>query len=272
MIISIVSFHLLYPFWLLLYWIYSFFHHRTCPLHFCPIDSRNRSEVPFLPKNCMVLSQYQLSMWFAHLLAFMNVFSYILLSWKLFNLELRDTACPPYEYLLSKIKEPPKGFLLLLLDSIFYLGHFLLISFRYMILILCYKWTKFSFQSFLQTSFDSLSEFMKFILHLPMTFTSILFHLGYTLHSLIQRLYFIIYQWMGYDRITSTKYSIFQSDGITLDSQSGTFFRLQHYAFAARMAGTDAIPFDVDSFLHVQIIDNKNLLLPNKKLDIQIQD
>lgn len=47
---------------------------------------------------------------------------------------------------------------------------------------------------------------------------------------------------------TFIKRPIFHADGKTIDLQSSTYHHLKTYAFAARAAGTDTVPFDVDSF------------------------
>ena len=127
---------LLYPFWLLCYWLYSVFSPNKCRCHRRCHHSPS-SSISVLPCNCMVLSTVQLSMWFASLLRLMDTFLRISLLWQRFKMEFILSLIPLYEYVLTKIKEPPKGIIRAIIDFLFVLSHFLVLFFGYILAILC---------------------------------------------------------------------------------------------------------------------------------------
>ena len=79
----------------------------------------------------MVLSAIQLSMWFTSLLRLMDTFLRISFLWWRFKMEFILALIPPYEYVLTKIKEPPKGIILAIVDIFFVTIHFLVLFFGY---------------------------------------------------------------------------------------------------------------------------------------------
>ena len=192
----------------------------------------------------MVLSHYQVSMWFAYLLGFSNIFSIISFSWKAFQQEFFLLMIPPYTFLLEKIKEPPKGIISMFFDIIFVTGHFLYRLLRYFALIL-HHYSSLSVQKDLFRSLFSKSIILlHYFIRMPIYLLSVIIYILVFLYKLLLPIY------IGYSPSHAPKvnHSIFLSDGITIKNTSKCFNDLTICAFLGRVAGTDSIPFDVDSF------------------------
>lgn len=105
----IFSISFLLPFWLFIYWIYSVRKTSISPIFYQkPISSeQTTSHIPFFPRNCVILTHFQMSMWFVHFFGIPNLLLFPIFSWRNFIFEFMVHLSPPYEYLLQKIKEPP---------------------------------------------------------------------------------------------------------------------------------------------------------------------
>ena len=237
---------LFYPIWLLGYWFYSIF--SAPQISYSRQDRFYRdnpsSNFRILPRNCAVLSHFQLSMWFAHLLGFTNLFGILFLSWKGFRNEFLLVMIPPYSYLFEKIKEPPKGLLHSIFDIIFISGHFLYLFLRYIIIIIWHYSSMATVKKGFVYILQLLQLFGHHLLRLPIYILSAQLHLIISIYKLVLPLYYGSYI-PSSSRSTN---SIFLPDGITLNPHSNGFDSLMSCAFAARAAATDGIPFDVDSF------------------------
>lgn len=163
---SISIFSFFFPFWMLFYLFYSVYRNPSSASIPSNKFLRQRKHQHFmaLPRNCTVLSNYQISMWFSHLLGLLDMFYILSRSWKYFLLEFLTLFSPPYEFLLCRIKEPPDGAILLILDLVFILGHFLWISSNYGILLLRHYSSIFTIKGFTKSSYGL---FMLCLRHLP---------------------------------------------------------------------------------------------------------
>ena len=206
---------LLYPFLLLGYWVWSIYSPNPITL---PRQHRRRSrQTPsnftILPRNCMVLSNYQLLMWFAYLLGFSNLSSLIFFSWKAFPQEFFVLLVPPYIFLLEKIKEPPKGVFSMIFDTIFVTGHFLYRLLQYIILIFRHSSSLLVPKDLFRSFFSKLLVLLRYCIWFPLYLLSGIIYISIFLYKLILPIY------LGYSPSDTPQalHSIFLPGGVTLD-------------------------------------------------------
>ena len=191
-------------------------------------------------------------MWWCHFFGILNAFCQILLHWNNFTNEFLHFLIPPYLFVLDRIKEPPKGFILNIFDMFFITSHFFIRLIRYVHIIFQHTMTTSSFRNTLSSAISVFSFLLQFSLYLVIRiplYTMHILHLGSTsFYRLTTTICSTFIDPFPPSPVIPVRYSIFQQDGITLNNTSSTFDKLLSYALTARIAGTDAISFDSDSF------------------------
>ena len=240
---SISKIFLLFPFWLICFWIHSIFSSISTmipqPLRRC--RSRDSTNLVAMPRNRAILSHYQLLMRFAHLIGFLDPFWILQHFLKNFLSKFVLFCSPPYTFFLHQLKELPKGLIRNILDIIFILGHF------YVFFYYAYLITAYLFKSLMKITYLLFFHTVRlplYCLHLLLIISTFFYEMTYYFYSGTISTFL-------FDKPASRKYTIFHKDGITINSTSSTYKKLSTYAFAAKSArasGTDAVPFDVDSF------------------------